>query len=91
MARMFLQNTLLFKQRPLPPPRQLPHHPKPAGTVAYVVMYARINVRAKPDSTSAFVRFAVKGEVLQVVNIANGWAQLADGTYVFADYIQKQA
>jgi hypothetical protein len=56
-----------------------------------VVVYARINVRAKPDSTSAFVRFAVKGEVLQVVNIANGWAQLAEGTYVFADYIQKQA
>ena len=54
-------------------------------------MYARINVRAKPVSNSAFVRFAVKGEVLHVVNIANGWAKLADGTYVFADYIQKQA
>ena len=65
--------------------------PTPPATVKYVVVYARINVRAKPDSTSAFVRFAVKGEVLQVVNIANGWAQLADGTYVFADYIQKQA
>jgi hypothetical protein len=56
-----------------------------------VVIYARINVRAKPDSNSAFVRFAVKGDVLQVVSIANGWAQLKDGTYVFADYIQKQA
>jgi hypothetical protein len=65
--------------------------PTPPATVKYVVVYARINVRAKPDSTSAFVRFAVKGEVLQVVNIANGWAQLAEGTYVFADYIQKQA
>jgi SH3-like domain-containing protein len=65
--------------------------PTPPVTVQYVVVYARINVRAKPDSTSAFVRFAVKGEVLHVVKIANGWAQLADGTYVFADYIQKQA
>jgi len=61
------------------------------ATVKYVVIYARINVRAKPDSNSAFVRFAVKGEVLQVVNIANGWAKLTDGTYVFADYIQKKA
>ncbi len=68
---------------PPPPPTQTP--------VSYMVIYARINVRAKPDSNSAFVRFAVKGEVLQVVNIANGWAQLKDGTYVFADYIQKQA
>jgi hypothetical protein len=56
-----------------------------------VVLYARINVRAKPDSSSAWVRFAVKDEVLKVVSVANEWAQLADGTYVFADYIQKQA
>ncbi|HVM72943.1 MAG TPA: SH3 domain-containing protein [Anaerolineales bacterium] len=68
-----------------PPPTPIP------TTVAYVVIYARINVRAKPDSSSTWVRFAVKGEVLQVVSITNGWAQLADGTYVYADYIQKQS
>jgi hypothetical protein len=68
-----------------------PPPPPPPTTVPYVVIYARINVRAKPDSNSAFVRFAAKGDVLQVVSIANGWAQLKDGTYVFADYIQKQA
>jgi hypothetical protein len=73
---------------PVPPP---PPPPTPPAKVPYVVIYARINVRAKADSNSAFVRFAVKGEVLQVVSIANGWAQLADGTFVFADYIQKQA
>ncbi|MGB8214122.1 MAG: SH3 domain-containing protein [Anaerolineales bacterium] len=61
----------------------------PPAAVNYVVLYARINVRAQPSSTSTWVRFAVKDEVLQVVNIANDWAQLADGTYVFADYIQK--
>jgi hypothetical protein len=77
---------------PIPTPTPTPTPtPSPAGAVAYAVMYARINVRAKPVSTSAFVRFAVKGEVLQVVKIANGWAQLVDGTYVFADYIQKQS
>jgi hypothetical protein len=73
------------------PPVTPPPPPPPPVAVPYVVIYARINVRAKADSNSAFVRFAVKGEVLQVVSIANGWAQLKDGTYVFADYIQKQA
>ena len=77
-------------QTPTPPVPPVPI-PNPPATVNYVVIYARINVRAKPDSTSTWVRFAVMGEVLHVVNIANGWAQLADGTYVFADYIQKQA
>jgi hypothetical protein len=62
--------------------------PQPAS-VDYVVLYARINVRAKPDSNSTWVRYAVKDEVLHVVKIENGWAQLTDGTYVFADYIQK--
>jgi hypothetical protein len=75
---------------PTPTPTPTPP-PTPPATVNYVVLYARINVRAKPDSTSSWVRFALKGEVLKVVNNANGWAQLADGTYVFADYIQKQA
>jgi hypothetical protein len=68
---------------PPPPPTPAP------GTVDYFVLYARINVRAKPSSDSTWVRFAVKDEVLHVVKIENGWAQLSDGTYVFADYIRK--
>ena len=79
---------IALKTSTTPPPTP---PPTPPGTVNYVVLYARINVRAKPDSSSAWVRFAVKDEVLKVVSVANGWAQLADGTYVFADYIQKQA
>ena len=76
---------------PTPPPTPSPTPAPPPGpvTVDYVVIYARINVRAKASSDSGWVRFAVKDEVLQVVNIANGWAQLADGMYVFADYIRK--
>ncbi len=62
--------------------------PQPASD-NYVVLYTRINVRAKPSSDSTWVRFAVKNEVLHVVKIENGWAQLSDGTYVFADYIKK--
>ncbi len=85
-AYISLQSPTTTTPAPTPTPT-----PTPSGTVAYVVMYARINVRAQPDSTSTFIRFAVKGEVLQVVKIANGWAQLSDGTYAFADYIQKKS
>jgi hypothetical protein len=72
---------------PTPAPVPIPS-PQPA-TLDYAVLYARINVRTKPDSNSTWVRFAVKDEVLHVVKIENGWAQLLDGTYVFEGYIKK--
>jgi hypothetical protein len=72
---------------PTPTPTPIPT-PKPTPpSTDYVVVPTRINVRMQPDSNSAWVRFAVQDEVLHVVIIANGWAQLTDGTYVFADYI----
>ena len=74
---------------PTPPPTPTPTPAPTPASVDYVVLYARINVRAKPDSVSAWVRFAVKDEILHVVKVENGWAQLADGNYVFADYIRK--
>jgi len=61
--------------------------PQPSAPVDYVVVLARINVRAQPSGDAALVRYAVKDEVLHIVNIANGWAQLSDGMYVLADYI----
>ena len=64
--------------------------PTPSAPVDYVVIYARINIRAQPSGDSAWVRYAVMNEVLHVVNITNGWAQLSDGTYVFASYISLQ-
>ena len=72
---------------PTPPPTPTPA-PTPTA-VDYVVQYARINVRAKPDSTSSWVRFAVKDELLHVVSVDNGWAKLVEGNFVFADYIRK--
>ena len=64
--------------------------PQPSSPVEYVVVLPRINVRAQPTEYSAFVRFAVMDEVLQVANITDGWAQLMDGTYVFAGYISPK-
>jgi uncharacterized damage-inducible protein DinB len=70
-------------------PATIPTSPDPPlpAYVDYVVIHARINVRAKPSSDSSWVRFAVKDEILHVVKIENGWAALLDGTFVFADYI----
>jgi hypothetical protein len=70
---------------PVPPPPPAP----PPGTVDYVVLYARVNVRASPSGDAVWVRYAVKDEVLHVVKIENNWAHLFDGTYIFAGYIQK--
>lgn len=69
----------------VPPPA--PNPAPQTDTIDYVVLHARINVRAKPSSDSKWVRFAVKNEVLHVVKIENGWAQLWDGTYVWSGYI----
>jgi hypothetical protein len=63
---------------PTPTPNPVP---QPAS-IDFVVLHERINVRAKPSSESKWVRFAVKNEILHVVKIENGWAQLSDGTYV---------
>jgi hypothetical protein len=76
----------------IPTPNQPPKPPIPApqplGT-AYSVIYPRINVRAAPSGSAEWVRYAVLNEIVQVVKIENGWAQLTDGTFIFADYIKK--
>lgn len=70
----------------------IPQNQPQTGTMpsftAYRVIYARINVRTAPSGSAGWVRYAVLNERLQVVNIANGWAKLADGSYVYAAYIQ---
>jgi hypothetical protein len=68
----------------------LPPDPFPSDVVDYVVLDNRIVVRAEPSVSGSLVRFASKGEVLHVVRTENRWAQLLDGTYVFADYIAKK-
>jgi len=53
-------------------------------------MYARINVRTKPSGDSTFVRFAAKNEVLQVVNIVNGWAEFIAMVRTFCGLYQPK-
>jgi tetratricopeptide (TPR) repeat protein len=64
--------------------------PQRSAPVEYLVIAARINVRAEPSGEAALVRYAVQNEVLSIVNITNGWAQLSDGTFVLAEYIRPR-
>lgn len=51
-----------------------------------------INVRSQPiESSTTWVRFAWRGEVLHVVgNLTNGYVQLTDGTWVYAAFLVKK-
>ena len=77
-----LRNDATIPTIPIPTPLPIPQ-------TAYRVINARVNVRARPDSSSQWIRYAVLNEVVKVMSISNGWAQLVDNTYVYAAYIQK--
>jgi hypothetical protein len=57
--------------------------------VDYIVINARINVRASSSSSSAWVRYAVQDEIVHIVKFENGYAQMTDGNWVYAQYITK--
>ena len=82
-------DTLGTTPAPVPTPNPTPIPTPNPGYTVYIVSYDRVNVRAKPDSNSTWVRFAVRDERLKVVEIHNSWALLTDGTYIFADFIRK--
>ena len=72
---------------PAPIPGPAPVQPTPVSTT-YVVIPLVINVRQQPSSSSKWMGWLYKGNKIQVLNIADGWAQLQNGTYVYANYIQ---
>ncbi len=61
----------------------------PATTTEYTVTCRNLNVRKGAGTSFAKAGMAHRGDKLAVVEIANGWAKLADGTYVCAKYITK--
>lgn len=56
---------------------------------ATVVLCRRLNVRSGAGTEHPVLRRAHRGEVLQVVSIAQGWARLTDGSFVCARYIAR--
>lgn len=64
--------------------------PVAAEPTIYVVSCRNLNVRRTPATTYKAVGMVHRGDALEVVEIANGWAKLADGTYVAEKYIYKK-
>lgn len=64
--------------------------PLPPLYTDYLVIHERINVRAGPSSSSLWIRYAVRGDILHIVKFKDDYAQATDGTWVFAQYIVKK-
>ena len=55
----------------------------------YVVTASTLNVRKGPGTSYGKNGMIHRGDAVQVVEIKNGWAKLANGTYVASKYIAK--
>ena len=57
-------------------------------TSTYMVTASTLNVRTGPSTSYSKASYQLtSGELVEVVDIANGWAQLSDGNYVSAQYL----
>ncbi|MGI5883884.1 MAG: SH3 domain-containing protein [Candidatus Spyradocola sp.] len=57
-------------------------------TSTYMVTASTLNVRTGPSTSYSKASYQLEnGELVEVVSIANGWAQLTDGNYVSAQYL----
>ena len=58
------------------------------ATSTYMVTASTLNVRTGPSTSYSKASYQLtSGELVEVVDIANGWAQLSDGNYVSAQYL----
>ena len=56
----------------------------------YMVTASTLNVRTGPSTSYSKASYQLtSGELVEVVDIANGWAQLSDGNYVSAQYLME--
>lgn len=76
----------------LPQPPVVPPPPPTPSYRNYIVTVGAIYVRKGPATTFAIVRYAVKNEVLHILNIpaTNGYVQMTDGNWVWAGYLALQ-
>ena len=61
---------------------------EPAAEIYYVTC-RNLNVRAGAGTSYKKVDMIHRGDAVKVLEIKNGWAKVADGTYVCAKYIAK--
>ena len=59
-------------------------------TSTYMVTASTLNVRTGPSTSYSKASYQLtSGELVEVVSVANGWAQLTDGNYVSAQYLME--
>lgn len=63
--------------------------PPAVSTTTYYVTCRNLNVRKGAGTSYAKAGMIHRGDAVEVVEIKNGWAKLANGTYVCAKYIAK--
>lgn len=63
--------------------------PAEISTTTYYVTCRNLNVRKGPGTSYGKNGMIHRGDAVQVVEIKNGWAKLANGTYVASKYIAK--
>ena len=68
------------------PAEAAPADAQPAGRAWYVACRT-LNVRAGADTAQPVLRTHSRGERLDVVRVADGWAELAQGGFVKAEYL----
>ena len=60
------------------------------ATSTYMVTASTLNVRTGPSTSYSKASYQLtSGELVEVVDVANGWAQLSDGNYVSAQYLME--
>ena len=60
------------------------------ATSTYMVTASTLNVRTGPSTSYSKASYQLtSGELVEAVDIANGWAQLSDGNYVSAQYLME--
>ena len=60
------------------------------ATSTYMVTASTLNVRTGPSTSYSKASYQLtSGELVEVVSVANGWAQLSDGNYVSAQYLME--
>ena len=60
------------------------------ATSTYMVTASTLNVRTGPSTSYSKASYQLtSGELVEVVSVANGWAQLTDGNYVSAPYLME--
>lgn len=68
-------------------PKKKASKPAEGHLMQKTVNVGLLNVRTEPNTSSPILRMLEKGTTVTVKSIADGWAELVEGNYVMAQYL----